>query len=676
MHTPTLARRTPAALAACALILPAALHAQTNAAALPATNLPPIIVQASRTGRTATEMPAHVQVVTADQIARSGNSTVVDVLEKQAGLFIRKISGNPATAQVSMRGFGANSFGRVLILVNGERLNNPDMSSPNLLRIPVQSISRIEVVHGTQTVLHGDFAEAGVINIITDEPGAQPRTTVAASAGSYDTYGTHLSKSGAFDDGVTYLASADWNKSGGYRANSDYETYDLSAAVSKRWDEARHLSLSTFYHDSDSGMPGALTWEKYLSNPRQSTTPNDTADLSSYGANLGGGTSLGAEGKLEANLTASRRDTDAKWFGSGFRSTLDGSIDSYGFTPRYTLERDILQHENRLTIGSDLRYDTSSTDLRGVSWSRWGVYPYSSIWDYDRTSCAGYIQDEFFITETLSLVLGTRGERFFNRVESASSSESFCDSEAAYDAALLYRPLEDLKLFARGSRYYRAPFVDEVVGWGGVPNTDLEPETGTALETGAEVTLAKEWTASLTVYQMDTEGEIYYHIDPRGVGSNVNAPDNTRRTGAESSLRWAREGVASAALSYDYTRAVFAEGDYDGNTFPMVPRHTLSLSGEAYVTHEVALLGGVRHVSSQYLDTDFANKQDELKAYGLLDLGVRYEPAFLKGLRLLAGVDNVLDKEYASYAGYSSWSGPYYYPADARTWKVCASYTF
>lgn len=675
MHKLTLSRRTPAALAACALILPAALQAQTDVAA-PVTNIPPIIVQASRTGRTASEMPANVRVITADEITRSGNSTIVDVLEKQAGIHIRELSGNPATAQVSLRGFGANSFGRVLILVNGERLNNPDMSSPNLLRIPVQSVSRIEVIRGTQTVLNGDFAEAGVINIITADPDAEPRTTVAASAGSYDTYGTHLSKSGTFEDGVSYFASADWNKSGGYRENSDYETYDLNAAVTKRWDEARYLSLSAFYNDSTYGMPGSLTWKQFKSNPRQSATPKDSSDLQSYGGNLGAGAPLGADGKLEANLTASRRETDSKWFGSGFRSAMASDIDSYGFTPRYTLEGDLLHHENRLIVGSDLRYDRSSTDLRGVSWSSWGVFPYASVWDYDRSSAAGYAQDEFFLTETLSLLLGARAEKFFSRVDSGHKTESFSDSQYAYDAALLYRPLEDLKLFTRAARYYRAPFVDEVVGFGGVPNPDLDPETGFSLEAGVEATLAKEWTAGVTVYQMDSQDEIYYHIDSTGLGQNMNAPDSTRRQGAETSLRWARDEVGSATLSYDYVHAVFAEGEYDENTFPLVPRQTVSLSGEACVTHEVALLGGVRYVSSQYLDTDFANKQDQLKAYGLLDLAVRYEPAYLKGLRLLAGVDNVLDKEYASYAGYSSWSGPYYYPANARTWKVCASYTF
>ena len=679
MHKLTLPVRTSAALAACLLAAPA-LRSQTAPEATPpptlTTNLPPIVVQASRTGRTAAEMPANVQVITAEEIARSGHRNIVDVLQKQAGVYVRELSGNPASAQISMRGFGANSFGRVLILVNGERLNNPDMSSPNLLRIPVESVSRIEVIRGSQTVLNGDFAESGVINIITADPAAAPATTLTVSAGSYDTYGTHLSKNGAFDDGVTYLASADWNKSGGYRANGDYETYEVNTALAKQWDESRSVSLSTFYNNSTYGMPGSLTWKQFKADPRQTTTPKDETDQESWGVNLGGSTALGLDGKLEANFTASRRETDSEWHGKGFNSYLSSDIDSYAFTPRYLLDTDLFGHENRLTIGSDLRLDRSSVNSHGVSWSSWGVYPYGSKWDYDRTSSAGYAQDEFFITEKLSVILGARGERFLNRVTKKSDEDTYSDNEAAYEASLLYRPLEDVKLFARAARYYRAPFVDEVVGWGGVPNTSLEPETGLTLETGTEVAFAKEWTASFTFYQMDSRDEIYYNIDAQGVGRNVNAPDDTRRQGAEAALRWSREEVASAALSYDYVHAIFSEGEYDGNDFPMVPNHTVTLNGEVNATHEVALLGGVRYVTSQHLDTDFANKQDQLKAYGLLDLAIRYEPTFLKRLRIIAGVDNVLDKEYASYAGYSSWSGAYYYPANARTWKVSASYSF
>ena len=69
---------------------------------------------------------------------------------------------------------------------------------------------------------------------------------------------------------------------------------------------------------------------------------------------------------------------------------------------------------------------------------------------------------------------------------------------------------------------------------------------------------------------------------------------------------------------------------------------------------------------------DFANQAAKLDDYATLDLALRYEPEFLKGLRLIGGVDNVFDKEYA----YCGFYGSSYYPANGRTWKLCAAYTF
>ena len=658
------ALRTPAVLAAC-LLSAAALRAQeTNAA--PATRLPPIVVQASRTGRTAADIPANVQVITSDEIARFGHQSVMDVLQKQAGIPIKNFSDNPTTATVSLRGFGEAGHGRVLILVNGERLNNPDMAAPNLMRIPVQSVKRIEVLRGSQTVLYGDYAEAGVINIITDTSiEAQPATTVSASAGSDDAYAAHLSKSGAFEDGVTYFAGTDWNKTGGYRDNGDYESWSLDAAVAKAWKGGQNVSLSTFYQDSEYGLPGALTWQQFKDDPRQTTSPEDRAWFDTWGLNLGGGAPVGEDGKLDANVTYSRRETDARWIGPHFRSYRSSETDSYGFTPRYTLDTDLAGHQNRLTVGSDLRYDTSSIDSHGRSYG----YPYASAWDFDRTSLAGYAKDEFFLTEQLSVEAGARAERFGNRVTGAADTTSYSDFENAYDAALLYRPQETVKLFTRVARYYHAPFIDEVVGWSGAPNTDLVPETGYSYEAGTEVMLAREWTVGLTAFLMESSDEIYYNPTTY---SNVNAPEDTRRQGLESALRWSRDRVGSFGLIYDFVDAAFTEGAYDGNDVPLVPQHLVTVNGEAYLTSQLAALGCVRYVSSQTSGSDFSNTREELDDYATLDLALRYEPTFLKGLRLIGGVDNVLDKEYA----YCSFYGTSYYPASERTWKLCASYSF
>ena len=94
----------------------AAVAAATNAvvgAKAPVAELGAVVVEASRLGQTKMEIPSHVDVITKGEIDASGAASTVDLLEKRGNLFLRKQNGNPALAQISMRGYGANSFGRV-----------------------------------------------------------------------------------------------------------------------------------------------------------------------------------------------------------------------------------------------------------------------------------------------------------------------------------------------------------------------------------------------------------------------------------------------------------------------------------------------------------------------------------------------------------------------------------
>jgi iron complex outermembrane receptor protein len=675
MTNPTSPRLTPAALAACVTATALCAQAQNPAPDATASNaIPPIVVQASRLDKTTLQMPATVQVITGEEIAAAGYTSAAEVLEKKGGISIRTMNSTPSLAQVALRGFGDNSFGRVLVLVNGERLNNPDMSSPNLLRVPVSSISRIEILRGPQTVLHGDFASAGVINIVTDDSTAEPKTTLGGSAGAYDTYSAFANTTGVFgEDGVSYRASADWDKSGGYRGNSDYETYELNAALRKDFGENRFLSLSTFYHDAEYGLPGSLPYARYQRAPRTTTTPDDRSELESFGLNLGGRSTVGADGYLDVHGTVSRREIDSRWhgvsYGAPWKSLYSGDVVSYALLPQYVLDSPVAGHRNILTLGSDLRYDVTdfSSDYRTTG--------YASLldWDYDRASFAGYAQDEFFFTDAFSLTLGGRTEWFDNRVRRTGSATSFSTRESALEAALLYRPTDASKVYAKAGRSYHAPFIDEIFAGAGTPNLGLAPETGLNLEIGAEALLAQEWTASLALYDMELKNEIYY--DPASY-QNRNSPDDTRRLGLDAALRWSRHRVGAVSLAYSAIRSEFTDGPYDGNRMPLVPAQTLSLNGEYALIHGLAVLGGVRTATRQYLGSDFDNQAETLKAYTLVDCGVRYEPAFLDGLRVTFGVDNLFDRAYCDYAGWSSAGGAYYYPARGRFWKLGAAYIF
>ena len=158
--------------------------AETNVNAVSVAELPPVTIEASRLGKTAQEIPAPVQVITRTEIAQSGAKDVVDLLAKKTSSLnlIRTGAGNPALAQVAARGWGENGFGRVLVMVDGQRLNFADMSAPLLSQVDLGSISRVEILQGPQTVLQGDAASAGVINIVTDPADYETHARRSAAA--------------------------------------------------------------------------------------------------------------------------------------------------------------------------------------------------------------------------------------------------------------------------------------------------------------------------------------------------------------------------------------------------------------------------------------------------------------------------------------------------------------
>ncbi len=627
--------------------------AQTEAA----TTNAPIVITASRTGRSADEIAAGVTVITGTQIKQAGATDVVQALEKLGGVYFRKLTGNPSDAQVSMRGFGENSHGRVLLLVNGERLNSIDQAAPNLLRIPFGSIERIEVMHGAQNVLYGDYASSGVINIVTHPGSETPTTTVTTTVGSQNTFGASASSMGILDRTLRYAVDADWLKSDGWRENSDYEARDFRVTLGTDWSERLSSTLSLFYNTSDYGMPGTLSYDQMRANPKRSNNPNDQGDSESWGVSLGNTLLIGEDGRLDFDMTASRRLANAKWdLGGGAWWLYASTLDTLTLAPRYSDRYTLAGLENRLTLGIDARLDDFSS---------------KDSFDLKRTSLAGYAENETFLSETLSLSLGARADRIKNEPTVGVVSQPEDEfTETALSAAILYRPTTQVKTFARAATVYHAPFADEQVSaWATPPyNADLEPESGLNLEAGVTVRFAEEWEAGLTAFQLDLQDEIVYNPI---TFANANY-DDTRRRGFEANLAWSCPGVARLSAFYTFVNAEFDAGANAGNEIPLVPKHVLTLNGEWSVIDDLALLANFRATSSQNHGSDFANAWDKLAGFGVFDVGIRVTPSHIAGLQLIFSVDNVFDKLYATTGFY----GNSYYPANGRTWKLTASYTF
>ena len=144
-----------------------------------------IVVTASRNNRQSSQIPANVTVMTAADIEKAGYGNIVEVLRDTGGMSLRSTSGNESQSEMQMRGFGENSEGRVLVLLDGRKLNRPDMAGINWLQVPLGNVDRVEVLRGSDSVSFGDHAVGGVVNIVTKKGTRAQEASAHVLFGSY-----------------------------------------------------------------------------------------------------------------------------------------------------------------------------------------------------------------------------------------------------------------------------------------------------------------------------------------------------------------------------------------------------------------------------------------------------------------------------------------------------------
>ncbi len=129
-----------------------------------------VVVTATRDVEEIRKIPASVTVVTKEEIEQSNAQNVVDLLRNEVGIEVRDNYGNGKSASVDIRGFGETGLLNTLVLVDGRRVNQIDLSGVDWTQIPLDQVERIEIIRGSGSVLYGDNAAGGVINIITKRP--------------------------------------------------------------------------------------------------------------------------------------------------------------------------------------------------------------------------------------------------------------------------------------------------------------------------------------------------------------------------------------------------------------------------------------------------------------------------------------------------------------------------
>ena len=634
--------------------------------------LPEMIVYASRIENSASSIPSSINVFSIDDIRQSHAKDVNDFLSKKANVHIRNMNANPVQSQIAMKGFGENSFGRVKIVADGRTLNNVDMSPPMLTTEALESIERIEVIHGPSPVLYGDGAIAGVINLRSSTEDYEKKTKISGRAGSQYTYGGNfLTKGGFAEDGIMYRASYDYLQSDGYRKRSAYDTHSFNSMIRKNFENDSTIGLKVNYQNIFYEMPGALDYASWKNGRKSAAYENDWGRIWSYGVALDSKFFLSDDEYILFDASFVHKFRKANW--GDYNYANEYNLYEIFLSPRYINEKQIFDFDNKLTVGIDYRHDL----YRVLDNSGFGApKPY-----FNRDRIAAFAQDEFFVTDEFSLMAGGRIETINNRWTKTTSvkNNNYNDFIGSYEFGAVYRPVEDFRTWMKTTRFFRSAFCDEMSY---TENGEmLDPETGYSVDLGGEYAFIKEFTFDANFYALFMNDEIFYNPYTTYYGSywggyNCNSPSKTQRLGMDTGLSWKKEKTAEASIKYNIVHASFTEGQYNSKNIPMVPSHRIRLEVGYWIIDDIEVKCGYSFISSQHLGSDFKNEHGKLPSYSLFDAGIFYTPYWAEGWTLSATIDNIFDRKYCDYASWSDYLGPSYYPACGRSFMFTLSYEF
>ncbi len=215
-----------------------------------------VVVTATRFPQARSQTLQPVNIITAEDIARSGQQTLVEVLQTLGGVEIASTGGFGQPSSVFMRGANSN---QTLVLVDGMRINSATAGTTALENIPLNQIERVEVVPGQLSSLYGADAMGGVIQIFTKSGKYAPGTNVSAGVGTYNTHSvsggvnrTVNNTDFSLNFGYFETKGFDATKPSAFGHNPDRDGYrneNFSGKIAHHLDERNEFGLTVFQSD-------------------------------------------------------------------------------------------------------------------------------------------------------------------------------------------------------------------------------------------------------------------------------------------------------------------------------------------------------------------------------------------------------------------------------------------
>ncbi len=643
-----------------------------------------IIVTAERIATPIGEAPANVSIITKEDIEDSGARTIIDVFDNEPGLTTSNLMGSPKRAQVDIRGYGEAAPQNVLFLVDGRRINSIDLSGTDLSQIPIEMVERVEIYRGPVSVLFGDNAAGGVVNIILKKGEGKPKVTLGATAGSYELFQPRISVSGK-QETVSYFALATGIDTSGYRHNNNMYSKDVLGNFV--FDPLQNISISlkAGFHEDKYGLPGALykdSLRKGFIEKKDSIYPFDNSATEDSFADAEVVVKAGAVGVFSMGASYRNRNNNGYYHFTGGFSENRQKLETISLTPKLLIDKPVFGIKNSFILGWDYYKYPTTVDVDGNS----SLGPSHTITDINRSDNAFYANERFYPVNNLLLEAGYRIQKvkysvdhndFINPVLSLSSDTH--QEKEAYRFSANYLLGKKGDIFVTYARGFRFPVTDEFVVPGycffgfcqpTLINSAMNAQTTNEIDVGFRYSPVSYLGGTVTFFQARNKNEIYYNPI---LFANMNY-DKTKRTGVETSLFFRPFDPFLITINYSYLEAIFDGGMFDGNDVPLVPKNKLGikLSYTAFDNLTFNLMAVAR--SNCYAISDQMNQQPKLAGYTTYDASVVWRG---KAFTALFAIKNLTGKRYNEYGVYSSFANDTgLYPSPGRQFFFSIQYAF
>lgn len=579
-----------------------------------------IVISSSKIPLERKESSKPIVTIDREEIEKNSGKSLAQILNDQSGLIVNGAYSNPGkNRDIFLRGASSEYL---LILLDGVPLQDPSGlgGAMDIRLLSLNNIEKIEILKGSQSTLYGSDAIAGIINIISREPGdSKISVNGSLAAGSLNT--TDLSGGISGDLGFAkYIVSYSRFQTEGMSEALDEEKtgFQKDGALKNNFYSSFHinpvngLSIKPFFtftdfsgeYDNGAFADGNNTFESTL---------NTGGLTSSY-------TSKNLQFSMLYNYTGSDRTFNSE-FGESVFVGANNNVDIFG---AYDLD-------NFQVIGGVYYQNAQLTD------------ELATLPNPDYTTVSPYVS---LLLKNFHGLNAEAGYRL--------NTHSTFGNQSTYSLSTNYNLVESLKVFGSFTTGFKSPTLNQLYGRFG-PNPDLKPQLSKSLEGG--LSLQKQHlSAGITVFSRKIDQVIIYDFNTGYLNEN-----QQNDYGTEVELGYKTRDM-SFSLAYNYldgaVTSVLPSGN-DTTYFNLIRRPNHSFKGVATFTpvknFNVSVQGhylGKR--SDRYFDSEtFETKEVELDPYFLLNANAQY--AFLENrVTLFLDLKNVLNSDYVESIGFST----------------------